>query len=184
MNRIAAAAAVLLVLAAGLSGAQQQCRPFVVSVRPAIDIPLPPDPNLFQLGGGVAVSGSYVLPFFRPLSAGIAVTYHLGRLQHADLGSLGSLSVLSAEVAAELCLTVLRRIDGYLSGGAGYFYAVLNGDPSSWAASLVWSGRVGVGFRVSPALTVGIQSEYRRYESLYHLLGVGAGLDLRLGGVR
>ena len=74
------------------------------------------------------MSVSYVFPFFRPLSTGIVVNYHLGRLQHEDLGNLGSLSVISAEATVELRLTFLKRIDTFISGGAGYFYTFENDD--------------------------------------------------------
>ena len=130
------------------------------------------------------MSGSYVFPFFRPLSIGIAVNYHLGRLRHADLGNLGSLSVISAETTAELRLTFLRLIDVYFSGGAGYFYAFLNDESLSSASNMVLSGRIGVGFRATPTITIGVQGEYRRYQSLYHRMGVGLGVDLLLGGVK
>ncbi|TKJ44013.1 hypothetical protein CEE36_02515 [candidate division TA06 bacterium B3_TA06] len=183
MKRIALVALLLGVFAPGLATAQEQYRSVLVSIKPEADIPLPPDPNLFQPGAGAAVSGSYAFPFFTPLSAGLAVNYHLGRLQHDDLGNLGSLSVISAEPTAELRLTFWRRFEAYLSGGAGYFYAFLNGAPSSAASNLVLNGRIGVGLRATPTLTIGVQGEYRRFCSLYHLIGVGLGVDLWLGGV-
>ena len=102
MKRIALLDFVFLVFTVGFSTAQEQYRPIVVSIKPQIDVPLPPDPSLFQIGGGVAVSGSYVFPSFQPLSTGIIVNYHLGPLRHADLGNLGSLSVISAETTAKL----------------------------------------------------------------------------------
>jgi hypothetical protein len=151
---------------------------------PAVDIPLPPDHRLFHLGGGVAARVGYVLPFFLPLSAGVGVVYHLGSMQHPDLGNPGSLSLVSAEGSVELRLTFLRRIDAYLAGGAGWFYAVLNEDPSQWVSNIALSGRLGVGLRASPRLSVGVQGEYRRYQSLYHLIGIGVAVDLWLGGVQ
>ena len=171
----------LLCLTGGFASAQEQYRPIVVSIAPQIDIPLPPDPNLFGLGGGVMVGVNYVLPFLRSFSAGISVNYHLGQLQHDDLGNLGSLSVFSAETNLELRLIFLKQIEPYLSVGAGYFYAFENGDPSSWATNLVLSGRIGAALRATPTLTIGIQSEYRRYRSLYHLIGAGVYMDLWLG---
>jgi hypothetical protein len=183
VKRTALVAAVLLVCAAPFSTAQKQCQQLLVSIKPEIDIPLPPDPNLFQIGGGTAVSASYVFPFFRPLSAGILVNYHLGRLQHEDPGIHGSLSLISAEAIIGLRLTLWQLIDAYLSGGAGYFFTFVNKEPSSWATNIVLSGGMGIGLRVNPTLTVGIQGEYRRYRSLYHLIGVGLGADLRLGSV-
>ena len=127
---------------------------------------------------------NYVFPFFHPLSAGLSVDYHLGPLQHDDLGKLGSLSVISAGANLMLRLRFLKQIEPYISVGAGYFYTFENGDPSSWATNLVLSGRIGAGLRAAPSLTVGIQSEYRRYCSLYHLIGVGVCMDIWLGRVK
>jgi hypothetical protein len=86
VSRLAWSAALLLALAVGACTAQDQTRPIVVSLTPTLDIPLPPDPRLFRPGGGVATRVSYVFPFFRPLSTGIGVVYHLGRMQQSDLG--------------------------------------------------------------------------------------------------
>ena len=184
MKRIALAAVVLLVFTAGSSAANGQDRQFIVSIKPEIDIPLPPDHNLFKPGVGIGVSGRYVFPFFRPLSAGIEANYHLGRMIHDDMGNLGSLSVISVETTAELRLTLMRLMDVYLSGGTGYFYTFMNGEPSSFATNLVFSGRIGVGLRATPEMTICLHGEYRRYRSLYHLIGVGIGVDLWLKGVK
>jgi hypothetical protein len=178
----------LLALALGLfvlrlAAAQEQYRPFVVSIKPQADIPLNPDGRMFQLGAGAAVSGSYVFRFFPLLSAGLAANYHLAPMQHDELGNLGVLSVISAEPTVELRYTFWRKVDAYLSGGAGYFYAFLNGEPSSSVSNLAINGRIGVGLRVTPALTIGVQAEYRRFCSLYHLMGTGLSLDFWLGGV-
>jgi hypothetical protein len=184
MKRITLVAVGLLVFVARFSTAQELYRPIAVSIKSEIDIPLPPDPNLFQIGGGTAVSVSYVFPFFRPLSTGFLVNYHLGRLHHEDLGIHGSLSLISAEATAELRFTFWQVIDVYLSSGAGFFFTFVNEEPSSWATNIVWSGGIGFGLRVNPTLTVGIQGEYRRYRSLYHLIGVGLGMDLRMGSIK
>ena len=92
--------------------------------------------------------------------------------------------MISAETTAGLRRTILRLIDVYLSGGAGFFYAFLNHEPSSSVSNLVWNGRIGVGRRVTPTLTIGFQLEYRRYLGFYHLMGAGLDVDLRLGGVK
>jgi hypothetical protein len=113
---------------------------------------------------------------------GFIASYHLGRMGRADLGNLGSLSVISAEISTDLRLTFLKMIEIYLSGGAGYFYAFQNNDPSSSATNLVFCGAIGVGVRATPAMTVAIHGEYRRYQSLYQLISAGLGVDLWFGG--
>ena len=64
MKRIAFVVVVLTMFSAWFSNAQEQYRPVLISIKPEIDIPLPPDSNLFHLDGGVAVSASYVFSFF------------------------------------------------------------------------------------------------------------------------
>jgi hypothetical protein len=184
VKRIALAAFVLIFLAAGHSFAQETERSYLMSINPELDLPLPPDPFLFKSAGGLGISGSYVFPFFRPWSAGAELDYHLARMRHADLGNLGSLSLISVSATTEMRLTFKELIDAYLSIGAGYFIAFQNGEASSWASNIVLNGRIGAGLRVTPMITVGIQGEYRRYLRLYHLVGIGIGLDLRLGGVK
>lgn len=175
------AATAFVALAAGCLAAQEPSAGLVVSVKPGLDVPLPPDPELFRLSGGTAAGVSHSLPFFRPLSAGVLVNYHLARMQHATLGNLGSLSVISAEGTAELRWRSRTPLDLYLGGGAGLFYALLNDRPSSWVSNFVWNGHVGIGLRATPSLSIDLQGEYRRYESLYHLIGISLGAELRLG---
>jgi hypothetical protein len=180
--------ALLLGLAAGVGTAQahrleSEYRPLVFSVVPTVDIPLPPDHRLFQVGGGVAARIGTVFPFFPRLSAGAEVVYRLAPMEHPDLGDLGSLSLISGEASVELRYTFAGRIDIHLAGGVGWFYALLNEDPSQWVGNVALSGRLGAGLRASPCLSVSVQGEYRRYQSLYHLIGIGVALDLRLGGL-
>lgn len=123
MKRTVLLAVVLLVISTGVPMAQEPIRSIKLSIVPQIDIPLPPDSNLFQLGGGAATGFSYTLASFRAFSVGVLVDHHLGRLDHVNLGNLGSLSVISAEATAGLRYTFVRRIDAYFSSGIGYFYA-------------------------------------------------------------
>ena len=105
-------------------------------------------------------------------------------MRHDDLGNLGSLSGISAETTSDLRLTFRSLIDLYLSGGAGYYYTFENNEPSSFVTNLVFNGRIGGGIRVNPTMTIGIQAEYRRYQKLYHTIGVGLCIDLWVGGVK
>lgn len=56
----------------------------------------------------------------------------------------------------------LPRDSNLFSLGGGYFYVFENGEPSSWATN------------------ISLQGEYRWYGSLYHLIGIGLGLEHRL----
>ena len=183
MKRITLAAVILITLGAGLATAEDRYPGFRIAVNPVIDVPLPSEARMFQPAGGAAVSGRYVLPGFRPLAAGIVLGYHLGRMQHPDLGDLGWLSVISAEATAELRATLGGVIDLCFAGGAGYFFAFANDALSSSASNLVWSAGVGLDVRTTATLSIGIQGEYRSYEGLYHIVSIGIGADLQVGGV-
>lgn len=182
MNRIVIVVVILFTAAAGLSPAGELYKPVRISIQPEIDIPLAPDSNLFKLSGGCGISGNYIFPFFKPLSAGVAVNYHLGRMDHADLVILGTLSIMSTEGVVQLRGTLLRLVELYISGGFGYYYALLNEDLASSVSNLMFSGGAGIGFRVSSRLSIGLQGQYRRYNRLYHFIGAGLGIDLWLGG--
>jgi hypothetical protein len=184
MKRILLAVILLVTLSVGFSAAQEQNIPVRITLKPVVDIPLTPDSNLFQPAGGATISGSYVFPGLQWLSTGISVGYHLGHMQRADLGNLGYLSLISAEPTAETRATIAGLIDLYLSGSVGFFYGSMTDNPSSSVSNFVLSGGIGINIRATQALTIGIYSEYRRYESLYHLIGIGLGVDLFLGGVK
>lgn len=153
-----------------------------ISVMPTFDIPLGFDANLFQPSAGLAVNGSYIFPHLRFLSAGFTGAYHLGRMSIVGPGDLGSLSVISGETKAAARVTVGRLIELTVSGGAGFFYAFSNKEPSSTVSNLVWGGGVGIGVRVSPGVTVNLHGEYRSFETLYQYAGIGLSAEISIGG--
>lgn len=167
-------------LAAGTLGAQATYRPFLVEVRPVLDLPIPPDHLLFQPSGGASLGVRYVFPFARQLSVGPALTVHVARMEHRDIASLRSLSLVAGEATTEFRTSFLQPVELWLAVGAGWFYAFLIRDPSQQVTNVVWDLRAGIGIRVSHSTTLDLGAEYRRYESLYHALGIGVGVDVRL----
>lgn len=178
MKRIVLAS--MLIVFSGMSTAQMRFRPSVLSVETQLGIPLTPEPHLFDLGGGLAVGGRYV---YRSLAIGIEVHYQLTRLNNDDVGNLGFFSLVSAEAKIELRRPLWRQLDLYFYAGAGQYHVFQNGDPSQSVSNLVWSGGIGIGFPISTKMTIGIQSEYRRYCRFHHMLGVGLSVDLWLEGI-
>lgn len=171
----------VLLLVNMCAAAQVEYRPIVVAIRPVFDIPVAPDHLLFQPSGGASLAARYVIPSLPLVSVGGSFTWHLARMQHADLGQLGSLSLAAGEATVELRSTFRMPLDLFLAAGVGWFYAFLNGAPSQFVTSLAWSSRAGVGYRLSPLLTLNLDAEYRRYETLYHFIGIGVGADIHLG---
>lgn len=172
-----------LFLVVNLSAAAEvEYPPIVVALRPVFDIPVAPDHLLFQPSGGASLAARYVIPSVRLVSVGAALTWHLARMQHADLGRLGSLSLAAGEATVELRSAFRIPVDVFLVAGAGWYCAILNDAPSQFVTNVAWSARAGVGYRLSPSVTLDLGAEYRRYETLYHFVGVGVGADLHLRG--
>lgn len=161
--------------------AEDEIRRIEISAYPAVSVPLPPDDNLFIIAGGTGASIRYIFQSFRPISSGLDLSYQLAPIHHGDLGSLGSLSVISASITPQIQHTLWNFIPLSASAGAGYFFAFMNGDPTSYASNITWWGRLGIGINISPNWFVGIHGEYRKYESLYHVanIGVMAGAGVR-----
>ena len=182
MKHIIMAAIGLFVFCTAMISAQERDIQARISIKPAVDIPIGPDVNLFKPSGGGAVGGSYVFPGFRAFSAGAAANFHVGRMNNVDLGDLGSLSTISIEATAEIRGTIGGLVDLYLTGCAGYFYTFRNNNPSRSASNFVWGTGAGLGVVVTPTLTLGVFGEYRYYETLYQIIGIGIRSDLRIGG--
>ncbi len=151
-----------------------------LTVAPYVDIPLPPDSNLFGLGGGIEASALWELPFCRPLSAGVTGGYRFAPIKRADLGDLGPLNLLSAATCLQLQATIAGLVDLGTAASFGYFYAFETGDSSSWATNLMLGGELHVGYRVNSRLTAGITVTYRNYMRIYHLLDAGVYLTVGL----
>lgn len=170
----------LLFFATEFSEIQGQSRSPVISVTSSLDLPLPPDHNLFQPAGGLQISAQKPFTVSPLFSLGVAAGYNLGRMQHITLGNLGSLSVLSTEAIADLQWHLWKSMNANVSGGAGYYYAIENGESSSWVTNLVWSGSFGFGVTLNPATVLRVHCEYRNFRKLYHLLGIGLGIEIYL----
>lgn len=184
MKRVFLVAVAFLVVTTAAVQAQEPYRPVIVSVRPAVDFP--PQPYLtplFRLGGGVGLTGAYVVPFFMPLSVGVDLNYDLARMK-ADVGDPGSVSFLSAATCAELRFTLFRLVDLFAGGGAGYFFGFINDQPSSNGGDFVWFVRAGLGAHVTSTVVIDAQGAFRFYREAFNYwrFRVSLGATLRLGG--
>ena len=180
MKKVFLLAVVFIVCVTAVTAAPESYQPIIVSVLPTIHFP--PDSFLFRYGGGVELTGAFVLPFFRPFSVGVDLNYDLALLRKPDVGNPGSVSLISAGGLAELRFTLFKLVDLFVGGGAGYFFAFINDEPSSNGSNFVWFVHGGLGLRLSSSLAVDAQGEFRTYGGLYQRVRVGAGVSLRLGG--
>ncbi len=180
MKKIFLMAVVLLVLADGASTAQEQYRPFLFQIN--ADVNFPDNNVLFQFGGGGSVSGQYVFPFFKSLSAGMSVDYQYIKLKNTDIADTGSLSLISTQAVTRAGIVLFNLIELYVSGGIGYFYTFMNANPDSWGSNMAWNAEAGTGIRISPSLTILINGSYKGYPGLCNVFTVGSGVSLRIGG--
>jgi hypothetical protein len=172
------ALAILTTVAQAPLAEDRSSPPFMLSVRPSVDVPLP---VFFTFGGGMNLTVTYALPFFPMLSVGVDLGYHFAPLNLTESGILASLSALSGSIAMDFRLFFLRRLElcAFLSGG--YFFAFLNDDPAATGHNYYVGGGLGLSYRFSPSLSLGIQGRYTNFMGLYDNAAVILDMDMRFG---
>ncbi len=143
---------------------------FSLNITPGLNFPIGADTDIFNLGGGVELSGEYRLPS-RPL---FFFSGNIGyNLQPVVFET--SLSVLSFGAGAGINHDLSKRfyLKGYTSGG--YYYSFLNdgtgpkgGNPFVLAAS-------GIHLLITPSISVGLGGSYTNYIGLYNGIGISLG---------
>lgn len=170
----------VLVIAAQAILAEDQPPPITISVRPSVDIPVMSS-TLFTLGGGMDVAVTYALPFFPMLSVGVDLGYHFAPLNLTEPSILASLSALSGSVLMDFRLVFPRRLELCAFFSGGYFFAFLNDDPSAAGHNFYVGGGLGLSWRFSPGLSLGIQLRYANFMGLYDNVAGILCLDMRFG---
>ena len=152
---------------------------FSLNVSPGITIPVGARSDLYTVGGGALISGSFAMPFFQPLRFTADAGYNLVPIANDE----DSLSLLTFGGGAGLSFDLLPWLALYAYGKGGYFYAFLNNGSGNSGANPWIHGGGGVSFRVLPFLSVGIEGAYRHYFGLYSDTGITLGTTLHFGKV-
>ncbi len=183
MKRKVGLVAALLVAAAFTAfAAQQPDGPIQIGIRPSVDVPIGTEGYLYAIGGGGHVTGRYAMPFFRPLSVGLDLGYHLAPLATSALSSPDSLSLISGAAMLQLRLVAWGFLEFVVSAEAGWYLGFLNGDPASNGNGFFSAAILGIGYRINQYLSVGLQSGPLYFLGLYQApVGAGLYLDVRLG---
>jgi hypothetical protein len=175
------ACALLVTTSLAVFSEQQFGTEITISIKPSFDIPLLDDNLFYTYGGGVAVSGSYTLPFLPFLSVGLELGYHLAPLHIGDIGNPTSLSLLYGSAPVEFRFVFLQRFELNAIATGGYYYAFINNDPAFTGHNFYVGGGLGIAYRISRLLSLGIQTQYNSFLGLYHYQAVILTMDLRLG---
>lgn len=156
---------------------------FHLSARPSVDVPMYPDDRLYGPGGSVSMTGTYSMPFYTPLCVGLELGYRLAPLRDTEVGRPGSVSALSVGGLMELRYGIGRAVELSIAASGGYYIAFLNDDLSSNGYSYCAGFSLGLGYRVTSRLTLGLHAAWRIHAGLY-LFGPGPGVyaTYRLGG--
>jgi hypothetical protein len=165
-----------------VSGESQSAGTLVLAVRPSLDIPLAPDDVFFRWGAGGAVSGRYVLPFFRFLSVGLELGYHFAPLKMGALADPSSLSLLSTSALAQLSVLLFQRLELSAVGLGGYYFGLLTEDPGSTGNSFYVAGGLGAAFRFDKTYALGVRGQYSNFLGLHHFISALLELDVSFGG--
>lgn len=168
----------LLAAAATASAAQEAREPLSLEVAPQVSIPLGRDSDILGLGGGanLAVRISPKAPRFLSLEAGggftalPAVVASGGPVDSAVLSLFWPWAGLSAGFEPLDRLRIGARVCG------GYYFAVLDADvPDSSGSNPMFAAGLGMDYRLSKSIGLGLGAEYRAF------LGLCSDLSVRLG---
>lgn len=163
----------LFLLLTGVLSAEDS--PITFTLAPSIDIPLSTSGTLYTIGGGGRFSGSFSMPFWKPLYAGVDISWHMAPLNKFDDAGLplSSMQFLAGGASAGLDFEVLQKLYAGAFGGGGYFYAFFNnnGIMEGGGHPYLYGGG-GVSYRFTPAFGAGLGVQYRNCLGLYQDLGV------------
>ena len=150
--------------------------PLFVSAQAGAGLPLGVDASLFKTGAAGAIGGGLELLSSPRLALGPSLSY-----SYLPLRKGGSVSVADAGLRAELGLGLGKSILAGVYGGAGFYFAVMEGE-SGGNPSVEGGGFLGL--RLGPALMARIGGGYRGYIGLCSGIGLTGGVVLSLRGAR
>ncbi len=149
-----------------------------VRLSPGLTIPVGLDRDLFSLGGEALLEGGLVLAAAPWLRGSVGIGYGISGVD--VVGSPSSVSLLSAGGALAFRLPIGDRFVLEAGGGGGYHHGLINGSATRHDGGGVVYGSGGVGFAISPTLTLGITGSYRNYLGLGQFVTVSIGTTLRI----
>lgn len=136
-------------------------------MTPGILLPVADSSELFGTGGGASAAAEYRFPGSRPWFAAGGIDFQYSPISNTE----DSLSILNAEAGAGLILELVPRLSLRVQGGAGYYFASIDGGgPRGSYPSL--SAGLGLAFLLNPSFDLGIGAAYRNFLGLYHGLSV------------
>ena len=146
---------------------------FSLSAIPGADIPLPAEKRFVTTGGGIGLTGDLQLSFL-PV---IVPTGELG-FDFLPIWTGDGVAVVTAGGGLSFRFTFLERFSASLIGTAGYYYGLIADGSGSGGGNMYLSGAGRIGFSISPALNIGVESGYRTFLDgqggmVFHSLGLG-----------
>lgn len=136
---------------------------FSLSLTPEASIPLGVDADYFTIGGGASLAARYTLPFLRPLSLGVEISYRLQPIKTTT----DTLSILSGGALVRLGFEPIPWLGLGLLGEAGYFYGFCSDRSLPAGYNPYVGGGAEIGFRLFDGFWLGISGFYRSYIGLY-----------------
>jgi tetratricopeptide (TPR) repeat protein len=159
---------------------QTNIRPAVLSLglSPVFVLPSPLDENagLFSLGGGMEVSGEYLLPFLRSVFAKAGIEYDYSQLDVPD-----SISLFSGSAGLGIRIPLAKWLTFKATAAGGYYYTFVNSMASSGGAGNAF-GSLGLGlsFDLWPSVSLGLSGSYRVYRNLLQTIDASVGVSYAL----
>lgn len=171
-RRLSLLLSAILLLCSVLPCAAQEPGLLALKATPFVSIPLMSSANLYSIGGGATLDGSYIFRENPLLFARVSLGYDILPTR-ADT----ALQVLEAGGDFGLHFAPLPKLFARLFGGGGYCLGMYEGDSGG---NPFFGTGAEMGFRITPSFTVGLGAAYR------HILASGGalyqGLNASLSG--
>jgi hypothetical protein len=167
-----AALSLMLILSAAAPGFSDGPQPLTLSIAPTFTVPLGPGADYFGLGGGARLLAEYPLPWVAGLAAQGGLSYSLATLPYGA----GTTSEIAALAGASWQAPLAPALSARAFGNLGASYGFINGDSlSQGGASLVVEAGGGIGWALSPALSLRLDLSYTWFSGAYGTVGAALG---------
>jgi tetratricopeptide (TPR) repeat protein len=170
----------LLLFCMVFPAAGQEGGKFSLLVTPGLNLVLGKPADMFNLGGGVELSGLYSMPFAPWLAARAAIDYNIVPTVSEEENTNLNLITFSAGGGVNFNFTSWLSVYAFALGGYGL--GVYKGESGG---SAYFGGEGGVSFLLDPAFGIGAGVGYRHYVSepdpFYQGLKVHLGAFVRFG---
>jgi hypothetical protein len=129
--------------------------------------------KIFKDGVGVDMAIGISMPFFHPLAVAVDAGYHYLPVKTTGGTEPFSLSLFSIGLRFDFRWVFFSRLELSASGAGGYFFGLINDDPSTTGQGFVGSYGAAISFLITPNLSVGAALDQDFYLRMIDHIALG-----------